>query len=67
MDDLGRLQRGQTVTLDDGRVIEPSQVMNPSIPGHVCIMFIDDEHTQTDSVCLFSSCLWWWIVPPCNI
>lgn len=45
MDDLGRLQRGQTVTLDDGRVIEPSQVMNPSIPGHVCILFINNEHT----------------------
>lgn len=45
VDDLGRLQRGQTVTLDDGRVIEPSQVMNPSIPGHVCILFINNEHT----------------------
>ncbi|KAI7875046.1 hypothetical protein K492DRAFT_153101 [Lichtheimia hyalospora FSU 10163] len=36
----GRLQRGETVTLDDGRVIEPSQVMDPSLPGHL-FMVVD--------------------------
>lgn len=33
--DVGQLQRGMTVTLEDGRVIEPSQVLDPPVPGHV--------------------------------
>ncbi|KAG2217086.1 hypothetical protein INT45_004075 [Circinella minor] len=36
----GRLQRGQTITLDDGRTIEPNQVVGPSSPGHL-FMIID--------------------------
>ena len=32
---IGRLQRGETITLEDGRIIEPSQVVGPSSPGHV--------------------------------
>ena len=55
MSDIGRLQRGQTVTLDDGRVIEPSQVMDPSLPGHVCILIMYYiTHTQTDRVYFLS-------------
>ncbi|KAI9310318.1 beta-lactamase-like protein [Dichotomocladium elegans] len=34
----GKLQRGETVTLEDGRVIEPSQVMGASVPGHVFVI-----------------------------
>ena len=30
---FGELQKGSTVTLDDGRVIEPSQVLGPPRPG----------------------------------
>lgn len=32
---IGKLQKGNSVTLEDGRVIEPSQVMDPDKPGHV--------------------------------
>ncbi|KAI9249682.1 beta-lactamase-like protein [Phascolomyces articulosus] len=36
----GRLQRGETVTLEDGRKIEPNQVVGPASPGHL-FMIID--------------------------
>ncbi|TXD31979.1 ribonuclease Z [Lujinxingia vulgaris] len=30
---FGKLQRGETITLEDGRTIEPSQVLGPARPG----------------------------------
>ncbi len=30
---FGRLQRGETVELDDGRIVEPSDVLGPARPG----------------------------------
>lgn len=30
---FGQLQRGQAVTLEDGRIIEPSEILGPSRPG----------------------------------
>lgn len=34
---VGKLQKGNSITLEDGRVIEPSQVMEPDKPGHVIL------------------------------
>jgi ribonuclease Z len=39
----GQLQRGKAVTLDDGRVIEPSQVVGPSRPGLVIAYCCDTQ------------------------
>ncbi|KAI8142237.1 beta-lactamase-like protein [Fennellomyces sp. T-0311] len=35
---FGQLQRGQTITLEDGRTIEPNQVMGPSSAGHLFLI-----------------------------
>ncbi|KAG2174359.1 hypothetical protein INT43_004382, partial [Umbelopsis isabellina] len=34
----GKLHRGEPVTLEDGKVINPSEVCDPPIPGHVFII-----------------------------
>ncbi len=39
--DFGRLQRGETLTLEDGREVAPGQVMGPARPGR-SIAYISD-------------------------
>jgi ribonuclease BN (tRNA processing enzyme) len=42
----GKLHRGETLTLADGRVITPDQVCDPPIPGHVSDSDIMAEWTM---------------------
>ncbi|ORY95213.1 beta-lactamase-like protein [Syncephalastrum racemosum] len=35
---FGRLQRGETISLEDGSAVQPDQVMAPDIPGHIFIV-----------------------------
>lgn len=44
---FGRLQRGETIHLEDGTAVRPDQVMAPDIPGHVSVAFL----------CFFASAL----------
>ncbi|MBX6333222.1 MAG: ribonuclease Z [Gemmatimonadaceae bacterium] len=43
----GRLHRGMAVTLDDGRVIEPSVLVGPPRPGRKVVLTGDTRPTQT--------------------
>lgn len=43
---LGQLQRGHTVTLDDGRVIEPSELMGPTRAGRRVAYITDTRPSE---------------------
>lgn len=43
----GRLVRGETVTLDDGRIIRPEQVLGETVPGVKLVMIGDVGETET--------------------
>lgn len=43
---FGQLQRGQSVTLDDGRVIEPSEILGPARPGRKVVYSGDSQPCQ---------------------
>lgn len=43
---FGRLQSGQTVTLDDGRIIHPSEVLGPERPGKSVTYCLDTRPCQ---------------------
>jgi len=43
---FGKLQRGETITLDDGRVIAPDQVVGPKRPGKSVAYCLDTQFTE---------------------
>ena len=51
----GRLQRGETITLDDGRTIAPEMVLGPERPGKSVAYCLDTQFTER-SVELASRC-----------
>lgn len=44
---FGRLQQGQDVTLDDGRLIRSAEVVGPSRPGRVVALCTDTTYCQS--------------------
>ena len=52
---FGRLQRGEAVTLDDGRVVTPDQVMGPSRPGRT-VVYTGDTHPCDSTVEVAAGC-----------
>ncbi|MCA9562113.1 MAG: ribonuclease Z [Myxococcales bacterium] len=51
----GRLQRGETVTLSDGRTIHPESVVGPSRPGR-CVVYIPDTRPCDAAIRLAAGC-----------
>lgn len=47
--DFGRLQRGESLTLEDGREITPEQVLGPSRPGRR-VAYISDTRPSDDVI-----------------
>jgi len=52
---FGRLQRGEAVTLKDGRVVTPDQVMGPSRPGRT-VVYTGDTHPCDSTVDVAAGC-----------
>jgi ribonuclease Z len=51
----GKLQNGENVTLDDGRVIEPSMVLGPARPGKSVVYCLDTQFSER-SIALAEGC-----------
>jgi len=52
---FGRLQRGEEVTLDDGRAVTPDQVMGPSRPGRT-VVYTGDTRPCDSTVEVAAGC-----------
>jgi hypothetical protein len=53
------LVRGESVTLDDGRVVQPSDCIAPAIPGAILLLVHISSLAQVCCLSLFVCCLFW--------
>jgi ribonuclease Z len=51
----GRLQRGETIVLEDGRTISPEMVLGPERPGKSVVYCLDTQFTER-SIDLANKC-----------